>query len=130
MPPAPIPPALADVSCATPVATAPRLAGMAPRLRGAIAPPVLLEPSANERSRAVASGRASDTHAGAPVDDWLGEQLAILSRAERGLLEGDPESAVRALDEYQARFPSGLLDPQMGSIRQRVEDRFTAFIFP
>jgi hypothetical protein len=63
-------------------------------------------------------------------DDWLGEQLAILGRAERSLLEDDPESAVRSLDEYGARFPDGLLDPQMASIRQRVEERFTAFIFP
>jgi hypothetical protein len=63
-------------------------------------------------------------------DDWLGEQLAILGRAERSLLEDDPESAVRSLEEYQARFPDGLLDPQIASIRQRVEERFTAFIFP
>jgi hypothetical protein len=63
-------------------------------------------------------------------DDWLGEQLAILGRAERGLVDGDPEDVVRSLDEYTARFPDGLLDPQMASIRQRVEERFTAFIFP
>ena len=63
-------------------------------------------------------------------DDWLGEQLAILARAERGLLEGDSESAVRSLDEYQARFPNGLLNPQMAAVRERIEDRFTAFIFP
>lgn len=63
-------------------------------------------------------------------DDWLGEQLAILSLAERSLLAGDPDGVTRSLDEYRARFPNGLLDPQMASIRQRVEDRFTAFIFP
>ena len=63
-------------------------------------------------------------------DDWLGEQLAILARAERGLLQGDPESAARSVDEYRARFPNGLLDPQIAAVRQRIEDRFTAFIFP
>lgn len=63
-------------------------------------------------------------------DDWLGEQLAILGQAQRSLLEDDPESAVRSLEVYEARFPDGLLDPQMASIRQRVEERFTAFIFP
>jgi hypothetical protein len=64
------------------------------------------------------------------TDDWLGEQLAILARAERSIIEGDPENAARSLDEYKARFPDGLLDPQMASVRQRVEERFTAFIFP
>jgi hypothetical protein len=95
--------------------------------RAASASPVLPPPfAAGLLQRAPA---AADRFAPAS-DDWLGEQLAILGRAERGLLEGDPEDVVRSLDEYNARFPDGLLDPQMASIRQRIEERFTAFIFP
>jgi len=87
-------------------------------------------PHVGQRSRAARTADSIQPPLGPASDDWLGEQLAILGRAERSLLEDDPESAVRSLDEYKARFPDGLLDPQMASIRQRVEERVTAFIFP
>lgn len=125
-------PAAVAVACASPGSSSgaatgeapaawdPRIAGGAPQLLGVIELPTVLSPMPTVLSPGAAPAS----------DDWLGEQLAILSRAERSLLAGDPESAVRSLDEYRARFPGGLLDPQMASIRQRVEERFTAFIFP
>jgi hypothetical protein len=63
-------------------------------------------------------------------EDWLGQQLALLSRAERSLLEGNPDRALRLLDEYQVRFPKGLLDVQIGALRERAEQPVEAFIFP
>jgi hypothetical protein len=95
--------------------------------------PALMAPLSVElapRSRPAPAADNAQPPLASASDDWLGEQLAILGRAERSLVEDDPESAVRSLDEYKARFPDGLLDPQMASIRQRVEERFTAFIFP
>jgi hypothetical protein len=63
-------------------------------------------------------------------DDWLGEQLVILSRTERSLLAGNRDGALRSFDEYRARFPTGMLDFAMASLRKRVAPRFEAFIFP
>jgi hypothetical protein len=63
-------------------------------------------------------------------DDWLGEQLVILSRTERSLLAGNRDGALRSFDEYRARFPTGMLDFAMASLRERVAPRFEAFIFP
>jgi hypothetical protein len=94
----------------------------------AVAPPRRAPLEVGQRSGPAAADLVSPPQP--TSDDWLGEQLAILGQAQRSLLEDDPESAVRSLEVYEARFPDGLLDPQMASIRQRVEERFTAFIFP
>lgn len=63
-------------------------------------------------------------------EDWLGEQLAILTRAERSLLDDDPDATLRFFEEYRRRFPRGLLDLQMAAVRQRAEQRFEALILP
>jgi S-DNA-T family DNA segregation ATPase FtsK/SpoIIIE len=123
-------------AAASPLASAAAASGCPPvatsvAVSSALVPPPLVAPLALELSQRVRPTADNVQPPLAPAsDDWLGEQLAILGRAERSLLEDDPESAVRSLDEYKARFPDGLLDPQMASIRQRVEERFTAFIFP
>jgi hypothetical protein len=129
VPAPPVPPvALAAFAC-PPVASASGSWAPQPANLAAVAPPRVVPLELGQRSRP--AGMADLVSPRQPTsDDWLGEQLAILGRAERSLLEDDPESAVRSLDEYGARFPDGLLDPQMASIRQRVEERFTAFIFP
>jgi hypothetical protein len=54
-------------------------------------------------------------------DDWLGQQLSLLSRAERSLNAGDGSGALRALDEYARLYPRGLLDPQVAQLRQSVD---------
>jgi hypothetical protein len=105
------------------------LGAAAPPCQSAVATALAGVSLAGELQRAQGASPMADG-ALAGSDDWLGEQLAILGRAERSLLDGDPERAVRFLDEYRTRFPDGLLGPQMASVRQRVEDRFTAFIFP
>jgi hypothetical protein len=87
-----------------------------------------------ENSTPVASpGSAREpvpTAAREPANDWLGEQLVILSRTERSLLAGNRDGALRSFDEYRARFPTGMLDFAMASLRERATPRFEALIFP
>ena len=45
-------------------------------------------------------------------------QLALLSRAQRSLWQGDARDARRWLDEYEQRFPDGLLDRQVALLRE------------
>jgi hypothetical protein len=49
--------------------------------------------------------------------DSLGEEVAILSRAERELHNGRPAAALRALDEHQRRFASGALAQERSAAR-------------
>jgi hypothetical protein len=84
-----------------------------------------LEPLRAEPADKLATPAPND-----PDGDWLGEQLSLLSRAERSLRRGNAEDAVRALDEYQARFPRGLLDPQIGALRSRTDQHVEEFILP
>ncbi len=49
--------------------------------------------------------------------DSLGEEVAILSRAERELHNGRPALALKALDEHQRRFASGALAPERSAAR-------------
>lgn len=67
-----------------------------------------------------------------PPDDWLGEQLSILSHADRSLRDGKPEEALKSLERYAALFPTGLLNPQVKLLRQRArrEEEHQVFIFP
>jgi hypothetical protein len=74
--------------------------------------------------RATARAALEELSAEGPAglsEDWLGEQLALLTRAERSLAERDPAGALRTLDEYQARFPKGLLDLQIAALRERAQ---------
>jgi hypothetical protein len=54
------------------------------------------------------------------LDDWLGQQLSLLSRAERSLRAGNKAATLRALDEYGRLYPHGLIDPQVAQLRARV----------
>jgi hypothetical protein len=75
--------------------------------------------------------QGSDRHLEFGDDDWLGEQLELLSRAERSLLAGNPVEALRSLDEYRARFPRGLVDLQIAALQERAAQRSVeSFIFP
>jgi hypothetical protein len=65
-----------------------------------------------------------------PDEDWLGEQLALLSRAERSLTKGNLDGALRSIGQYEARFPKGLLDLQIAALRERAQQPAETFIFP
>jgi hypothetical protein len=83
-------------------------------------PPADSAPPARTTTRAAFDELAAEAPGGLS-EDWLGEQLALVSRAERSLAEGNPAEALRSLDEYQARFPQGLLDLQIAVLRKKVE---------
>jgi len=52
-----------------------------------------------------------------PTRDSLGEEVQILSRAERELHNGRPALALKALDEHQRRFASGALVQERSAAR-------------
>jgi hypothetical protein len=57
-----------------------------------------------------------------PSDDerptlGLGEQVAALDRARNALASGDTTRGIRLLDEYQARFPKGILAQEATVLR-------------
>ena len=52
-----------------------------------------------------------------PPRDSLGEEVQILSRAERELHNGRPALALKALDEHQRRFASGALVQERSAAR-------------
>jgi len=47
----------------------------------------------------------------------LGEQVALVDRARSALAAGNPSSALRLADEYDARFPGGALAPEVAGLR-------------
>lgn len=49
--------------------------------------------------------------------DTLGEEVAILSRAEKALHNARPDLALKALDEHQRRFASGALVQERSAAR-------------
>ncbi len=49
--------------------------------------------------------------------DGLSDEVAILSRAETELHGGRPESALKALDEHERRFPRGVLAEERTAAR-------------
>lgn len=49
--------------------------------------------------------------------DGLSDEIAILSRAETELHGGRPESALKALDEHERRFPNGVLTEERTAAR-------------
>jgi hypothetical protein len=73
------------------------------------------------------SSRAEEAPAPAPVParpvpprrahDGLSDEIAILSRAETELHSGRPESALKALDEHERRFPNGVLAEERTAAR-------------
>lgn len=90
----------------------------------------------NEEARRPRVARSTPERAPSPAEpppeDWLGEQLSILSQADRSLRDGKSEEALRSLEKYATLFPMGLLDPQVALLRQRArlgEER-QVFIFP
>jgi hypothetical protein len=56
-------------------------------------------------------------HSAKAAHDSLGEEVQILSRAERELHNGRPALALKALDEHQRRFSSGALAQERSAAR-------------
>ena len=58
----------------------------------------------------VASDRS--TAPARPAEDRLAQEVALLARATSNLHAGRPADALKVLDEYQHRFPRGLLSQE------------------
>jgi hypothetical protein len=52
-----------------------------------------------------------------PASQALGDQVAALNRARSSLAAGDATAALRALDDYDARFPDGVLAEEAAVMR-------------
>lgn len=58
---------------------------------------------------------------GAP--DWLGAQLQLLGETRRLLEDGSLEQAESLLEGYDARFPGGVVGPQISALRGELQRR-------
>lgn len=90
-----------------------------PILPASIAPPPEAAPPP---SVAIASVRP---HASAPppkpsAASSLTIETTLIDRARQALYAGDKEAALRALDDYDSRFPAGVLAPEAKRLRARV----------
>jgi hypothetical protein len=55
-----------------------------------------------------------------PAEDRLAQEVALLARATSSLHAGRPADALKALDEYQRRFPKGLLTEERRAARAQA----------
>jgi TolA-binding protein len=94
-------PAPPTVDRAVAQADAPDGNAVSPSVRSPLAPPVPVE-----ATRVLSSPR---TRTAPRAPSGLGEQVSALDSARRELAAGDAPSAVRQLDDYEARFPNGAL---------------------
>lgn len=55
-----------------------------------------------------------------PTEDRLAQEVALLGRATSSLHAGRPADALKVLDEYQRRFPKGLLTEERRAARAQA----------
>jgi TolA-binding protein len=55
------------------------------------------------------------------VKSTLSEEIAVIDRARNAVYSKNREAAIRALDEYDRRFPKGSLAPEASTLRARAE---------
>ncbi|MEO7033439.1 MAG: hypothetical protein ABI548_06175 [Polyangiaceae bacterium] len=53
-------------------------------------------------------------------EDRLAQEVALLSRATSNLRAGRPSDALKALDEYQRKFPTGVLAVEQRAVRAQT----------
>jgi hypothetical protein len=51
----------------------------------------------------------------------LAQELLLLDRARAALASGDAAGADRALSQYEASYPRGLLAPEARTLRARID---------
>lgn len=119
-PPAPPPPARAQVQAAAPVANRPSVAAPGPLAPGvdtsaSPAPAPLAPPSGVATRREVASPVSAAAPEEAPRPTPLGAlapQVALLDRARNALRSGDTTRALGLVAEYQRTYPNGVLSQE------------------
>ncbi len=69
--------------------------------------------------------RAASTHAASPrpsaSSSTLAEEIAAIDQARQALYANDKEATLRALDDYDRRFPAGTLAPESRKLRARAD---------
>lgn len=50
----------------------------------------------------------------------LGDEIAVIDRARNAVYTSDKAGAIRALDEYDQRFPNGAMSPEAKALRVRA----------
>jgi len=100
---------------AAPAATPVIATSSAPPLTPALELP---SPDAPKAPALVASERA--TASTRPTEDRLAQEVALLARATSSLHAGRPADALKVLDEYQHRFPKGLLTEERRAARAQA----------
>lgn len=77
-----------------------------------------LAPGVQKPTASVAADRSAP--AARPAEDRLAQEVALLARATSSLHAGQPADAMRVLDEYQRRFPKGLLTEERRAARAQA----------
>lgn len=101
--------------------SAPRAVATTVIANGAALPSPSVElpaPDAPKPPALLASERPSP--AARPAEDRLAQEVALLGRATSSLHAGHPAEALKVLDEYQRRFPKGLLSEERRAARAQA----------
>jgi hypothetical protein len=101
------------------VTTSPKTGPTSPVEAPAVEPPSP-EPSLDTRAHVPVSAPAPSASAGASSKDRLSRELRALELAERALAERAPDTALRLLDNYNAKFPGGSLASEAMVLRARA----------
>ncbi len=80
---------------------------------------VELPPSPTPKQLALVSSDRP-TPSARPAEDRLAQEVALLARATSSLHAGRPADALKVLDEYQRRFPKGLLSEERRAARAQA----------
>lgn len=83
-----------------------------------IAPSPAIDPVAEPAIVPVQTAKAVPAQSAAK--STLSEEIAVIDRARSAVYSKDREGAIRALDEYDRRFPKGSLAPEAKTLRVRA----------
>lgn len=108
-------PELPPAAVATAPAPAVATADTADRPAGGAAAAVATAPRRAAAASHTAALRPTASNSSLP------EEIAAIDRARQALYASDKEAAIRALDDYDRRFPSGSLAPESKKLRARAE---------
>jgi TolA-binding protein len=108
----PTPPAPPSVSATTPpLPTMQAPVVSLPPVHAAPVASALASAAARESARPAPSGHGST----------LSEEIAAIDRARKAVYASDKAGAIRALDEYDRRFPNGTFAPEAKTLRSRAD---------
>lgn len=96
------------------------VAEVPPPVPSASVAPVALAPAPTPSTVASVRPHASAAVPRPSAGSSLALETALIDRARQALYAGDKEAALRALDDYDSRFPAGVLAPEAKKLRVRA----------